>query len=176
MSEEPLNSAAMSAETGGKPVTISARIGKDIITAMKAKDEHKVTTLRMVKSAMKSKEIDKREPLSDQEEQQILTTLLKQRRESVESFTKGGRPELAEKEKLEIAMIEGYLPQAANEDEIRTIIQGAISHLTKDADGVRPGPKDLGTMMRVVQQRILASGLRADGKVVSEIVRAELGK
>jgi polyribonucleotide nucleotidyltransferase len=73
-------------------------------------------------------------------------------------------------------MIEGYLPQAANEDEIRTIIQGAISHLTKDADGVRPGPKDLGTMMRVVQQRILASGLRADGKVVSEIVRAELGK
>ncbi len=176
MSEEALNSGAISAETGAKPVSISERIGKDIITAMKAKDEHVLTTLRMVKSAMKSKEIDKREPLSEQEEQQILTTLIKQRRESVESFTKGGRPELAEKEKLEIAMIEGYLPQAAGEDEIRAVVEGAIAHLTKDADGVRPGPKDLGPAMRVVQQRLLASGLRADGKLVSELVRKELGK
>jgi uncharacterized protein YqeY len=175
MSEE-LNSGAVSAETGAKPISISARIGKDIITAMKARDEHVLTTLRMVKSAMRLKEIDKREPLSDQEETQILTTLLKQRRESVESFTKGGRPELAEKEKLEIAMIEGYLPQAAGEDEIRAVVLGAIAHLTKDADGVRPGPKDLGPAMRVVQQRLQASGLRADGKLVSELVRSELGK
>ena len=176
MPEESLNSGAISAETGAKPVSISARIGKDIISAMKAKDEHTLTTLRMVKSAMKSKEIDKREPLSDQEEAQILTTLIKQRRESVESFTKGGRPELAEKEKLEIGMIEGYLPQAASEDEVRTVIMGAIAHLTKDADGVRPGPKDIGPAMRVVQQRILASGLRAEGKLVSEILRAELNR
>jgi uncharacterized protein YqeY len=87
MSEEHLNSGTVSAETGAKPVSISTRIGKDIIVAMKAKDEHRLTTLRMVKSAMKSKEIDKREPLSDHEEAQILTTLIKQRRESVESFT-----------------------------------------------------------------------------------------
>lgn len=156
--------------------SISAKIGKDIITAMKARDEHKLTTLRMVKSAIKSKEIDKREPLTDQEETQILTTLIKQRRESVESFTKGGRPELAEKEKLEIAMIEGYLPQAASEEEIRAIIHGAITHLTKDADGIKPGPKDIGPAMRVVQQRLLASGIRADGKLVSEILKAELAK
>jgi uncharacterized protein YqeY len=174
MSEESLNSGAISPETGAKPVSISARIGKDIITAMKAKDEHVLTTLRMVKSALKSKEIDKREPLTDQEEQQTLTTLIKQRRESVESFTKGGRPELAEKEKLEIGIIEAYLPQAAGEDEIRAVVEGAIAHLTKDADGVRPGPKDLGPAMRVVQQRLLASGLRADGKLVSELVRKAL--
>ena len=173
---EELNSGGVSAERGAKPVTIGERIGKDIITAMKARDEHKLTTLRMVKSALKSKEIDKREPLSDAEETQILTTLIKQRRESVESFTKGDRPELAEKEKQEIAMIEGYLPQAASEDEVRAVVVGAIKHLAADNGGAKPGPKDMGPAMRVVQQRILASGLRADGKMVSEIVKAELAK
>jgi uncharacterized protein YqeY len=176
MSEQghELNSGAVSAETGAKPVSISARIQKDIITAMKAKDEHVLTTLRMVKSAMKSKEIDKRQPLTDAEETQILTTLIKQRRESVESFTKGDRPELAEKEKLEIAMIEGYLPQAAGEDEVRAVVRGAIAHLA--AGGNKPGPKDMGPAMKVVQQRILSSGLRADGKMVSEMVKEELSK
>jgi uncharacterized protein YqeY len=176
MSEHELNTGAVSAETGAKPVSISARIGKDIITAMKAKDEHRLTTLRMVKSAMKSKEIDKREPLDDHEEAQILTTLLKQRRESVESFTKGGRPELAEKEQQEIAMIEAYLPQAASEEEIRAVIHGVIVHLTEGNGGAKPGPKDIGPAMRVAQQRILASGLRADGKMVSEILKAELAR
>ena len=177
MSEhEELNSAAISAETGAKPVAISARIAKDIIAAMKAKEEHLLTTLRMVKSAMRSKEIDKREPLTDAEEVQILTTLIKQRRESVESFTKGDRPELAEKEKAEIAMIEGYLPQAASEDEVRAVVVGAISHMQGGGGAARPGPKDIGPVMRVVQQRILASGLRAEGKMVSEMVKAELAK
>src|ERR1700678_4577870 len=100
---------------------ISEKIGADIIGAMKDKDEHLLTTLRMVKSALRSKEIDKREPLTDAEETQILATLLKQRRESVESFTKGDRPELAAKEQAEIAMIEAYMPQAAGEDQAREI-------------------------------------------------------
>jgi uncharacterized protein YqeY len=155
-------------------MTISTKIQADIITAMKAKDEHRLTTLRMVKSALKNKEIDKREPLTDAEETQILTTLIKQRRESVESFTKGDRPELAAKEQAEIAMIEGYLPQAATEEEVRAVVQGAIAHLAEG--GTKPGPKDMGPAMRVVQQRILASGLRADGKLVSELVKAELAK
>ena len=154
--------------------SIGKRIQVDIITAMKAKDEHKLTTLRMVKSALKNKEIDKREPLTDVEEAAILSTLTKQRRESVESFTKGGRPELAEKETAEIAMIEAYMPQAASEEEVRTIVLGAIAHL--EAGGTKPGPKDIGPAMRVVQQRILSSGLRADGKMVSEMVKAELAK
>jgi uncharacterized protein YqeY len=103
-----------------------------------------------------------------------LTTLIKQRKESVESFTKGDRPELAEKERLEIAMIEAYLPKAVGEDVIRGVVRGAIDTLT--VDGKKPGPKDMGPLMRVVQQRILADGMRADGKLVSEIVKAELAK
>ena len=155
-------------------MTIGAKVQTDIIAAMKAKDEHRLTTLRMVKSALKNKEIDKREPLTDAEEAQILTTLIKQRKESVESFTKGNRPELAEKERVEIGMIEGYLPQAASEDLIRSVVVGAIDSLT--VDGKRPGMKDMGAAMKVVQARIQADGLRADGKLVSEIVKAELAK
>jgi len=155
-------------------MTIGEKIQADIVVAMKAKDEHKLTTLRMVKSALRNKEIDKREKLTDAEESQILTTLIKQRRESVESFTKGGRPELAAKEQTEIGMIEGYLPQAAGEDVIRGVVQGAIHTLSEG--GSRPTPKEMGAVMKVVQQRIAADGLRADGKLVSEIVKAELAK
>ncbi len=155
-------------------MSISERIGADIITAMKAREEHRLTTLRMVKSALKNKEIDKRQPLTDAEEQAILSTLLKQRRESVESFTKGNRPELAAKETAEIALIEAYLPQAAGEDEIRATVQQAIEHLA--STGAKPGPKDMGAVMKVVQQRLLSNGTRADGKIVSEIVKAELAK
>jgi hypothetical protein len=154
---------------------ISERLGADIISAMKAKEEHRLTTLRMVKSALRSKEIDKREPLTDAEETQILTTLLKQRRESVESFTKGDRPELAAKEQAEIAMIEAYMPQAAGEEQVREIVQRGIAHLA-ESTGQKPGPRDMGAAMKLVQQRILASGMRADGKLVSELVKAELAK
>jgi len=155
---------------------ICEKVQADIVVAMKACDEHRLTTLRMVKSVLKNKEIDKREALTDAEETQILTTLIKQRKESVESFIKGGRPELAEKERLEIGMIEAYLPQAAGEQEIRKLVRGVIAHLEKDAGGVRPGPKDLGTVMQVAQQWIRAAGLQSDGRLVSEIVKAELAK
>src|ERR1700737_5449646 len=120
---------------------IGEKVQADIVVAMKAKDEHRLTTLRMVKSAMKNKEIDKREALTDAEEQQILTTLIKQRRESVESFTKGGRPELAAKELEEIGMIEGYLPQAATEEQVGTIVQGALPIFEKKAGAGKRGPK-----------------------------------
>ena len=156
--------------------TISERLGADIITAMKAREADKLTTLRMVKAALKSKEIDKREPLTDAEEQSILTTLLKQRRESVDQFTKGNRPELAAKEQVEIGIIDAYMPQAASADDIRTIVLGAIEHVTNDAGGTRPGPKDMGTVMKVAQQRLLSGGIRADGKLVSEMVKSELAK
>src|ERR1700742_1040372 len=143
---------------------------------MKARETERLSTLRMVKTAFKNREIEKRQPLTDAEAQQVLTTLIKQRKESVESFTKGNRPELAAKEQAEIGMIEGDLPQAAGEDVVRGVVLGAIDTLTQDADGKRPGPKDMGTLMKVVQQRILADGLRADGRLVSEIVKAELAK
>jgi len=156
-------------------MSIAEKINADIITAMKAHDEHRLTTLRMVKSALRSKEIDKRELLTDAEQTQILTTLLKQRRESVDSFTKGDRPELAAKEQAEIAMIETYMPQAAGEDQVREIVQTAIADLAASS-GAKPGPRDMGAAMKLVQQRILATGLRADGKLVSEMVKAELAK
>ena len=150
------------------------RIQSELTIAMREKDELRLSVLRMVKSSLKYKEIEKVRPLDDLESLQVLQTLVKQRRESVEQFTKGNRPQLAEKEQLEIAMIEGYLPKAASEEEIRAVVQGAIEHLSQE--GQRPSLKDLGTTMRVVQQRLLASGVRADGKLVSEIVKAELAK
>jgi uncharacterized protein YqeY len=157
-------------------MTIAEKIDADIKTAMRARDEHRLTTLRMVKSALKSKEIDKREALTEQEGTAVLSTLLKQRRESIDQFTKGGRPELAEKEQMEIGMIEIYMPQAAGEDQVREIVQTAIAHLAASGGAAKPGPKDMGAAMKLVQQRILATGLRADGKLVSELVKAELNK
>ena len=155
---------------------IGEALGKDIITAMKAKEADKLTTLRMVKSALKSREIDKREPLTDAEEQSIITTLLKQRRESVESFTKGNRPELAAKEQVEIELIDGYMPKAASEEDIRAIVAGAVAKITADNEGARPSPKDMGAVMKVAQAHALANGARIDGKVLSDLVKAELAK
>lgn len=156
-------------------MSIAEKINADIITAMKAHEEHRLTTLRMVKSALRSKEIDKRQPLTDAEQNQVLTTLLKQRRESVDSFTKGNRPELAAKELAEISMIEVYMPQAAGEDQIRELVSSAIAQLAAST-GAKPGPRDMGAAMKLVQQGIAATGLRADGKLVSELVKAELAK
>ena len=94
------------------------QIQKDITTAMKAREEARLSTLRMVKSALKNREIEKMAPLDDKEAQQVLSTLIKQRKDSVEQFTKGGRQELADKEAAEIVLIESYLPKAAGEAEI----------------------------------------------------------
>lgn len=153
---------------------LTARIDQDIIVAMKARDGERTTALRMVKSALKNKEIEKRQPLTEAEVQQVLTTLIKQRRESVEQFTKGNRPELAAKESAEIILIEAYMPKAAGEAEIRQQVQQAISELS--ASGTRLTPKDMGTVMKAVQARIQAAGIRADGRQVSEIVKVELAK
>ena len=155
---------------------IGEKLGKDIVTAMKAREQETLTTLRMVKSALKNKEIDKREALTDAEEQSILTTMLKQRRESVEQFTKGGRPELAAKEQVEIGLIEGYMPKALSEDDLRVLVAAAVEQVTAENGGTKPGPKEMGSVMKAAQAKIAASGARADGKLVSELVKAELAK
>jgi uncharacterized protein YqeY len=155
---------------------IGEKLGKDIVTAMKAREQETLTTLRMVKSALKNKEIDKREPLTDAEEQSILTTMLKQRRESIEQFTKGGRPELAAKEQVEIGLIEGYMPKAASEDDLRALVTAAVEQVTAENGGTKPGQKEMGSVMKAAQAKIAASGARADGKLVSELVKAELAK
>jgi uncharacterized protein YqeY len=154
--------------------SIAARIEKDIIVAMKARDGERTTALRMVKTALKNREIEKRAPLDEAESLQILTTLIKQRRDSIEQFTKGNRPELAAKEASEIELIEGYMPKAAGEQEIRKLVEETLAELA--VSGTDLGPKDMGTAMKAVQARIQAAGVRADGRQVSEIVKGELAK
>lgn len=155
-------------------MSLVKQIETDTITAMKAKDVERTGVLRMVKAAFKTREIEKREPLTDAEAQQVLTTMIKQRRESIEQFQKGGRADLAAKEAWEITVIEGYMPKAASEEEIRQLVEEAIAELAVSGDDL--GPKDMGTAMKAVQARIQQKGLRADGRMVSEMVKARLAK
>jgi uncharacterized protein YqeY len=145
------------------------QIQKDIVTAMKAREEQRLSTLRMVKTALKNREIDKMAPLDDKESQQVLTTLIKQRKDSVEQFTKGGRQEMADKEAAEIKLIEAYLPKAAGDEEIIAGVRAAIAEMTP-----APAMKDMGTVMKAAMARFASAGMRVDGKVVSEAVKKEL--
>ena len=144
------------------------QIQKDITTAMKGREEQRLSTLRMVKTALKNREIEKMGPLDDKEAQQVLSTLIKQRKDSVEQFTKGGRQEMADKEAAEIKMIEAYMPKAAGEDEIGAGVKAVIAEMGS------PTMKDMGTVMKNVMARFNAAGLRVDGKQVSEAVNREL--
>jgi len=155
-------------------MSVVKTVDQDMIAAMKAKDAERLLTIRMMKSAFKNKEIEKREPLSDAEAHQVLTTMIKQRRDSIEQFTKGGRPELAAKEAAEIALIEEYMPKAASVEDIRKLVTSTIDELA--VSGFDPGPKDMGMVMKAVQERIKEAGIRADGRAVSEAVRARLAK
>ena len=155
-------------------MTLQQRIEQDTVAAMKGRAQARLDVLRMVKAAIKNKEIDKRSPLTDAEVLQTLTTLIKQRRDSIEQFTKGNRPELAEKEAAEIKVIEGYMPQQADESKVRSLVEATIAEMS--SAGNRPTPKEMGLVIKDVQAKIAATGLRADGKVVSEIVKAELAK
>jgi len=148
---------------------IVEQITKDMTEAMKAREELRLSTLRMVKSALKNKEIDKRAPLDDKEAMQVLSTLIKQRKDSIEQFTKGGRKELADKEAAEIRIIERYLPQSASEEQIVETVRGVIGEYPSP-----PSMKDMGSVMKAVMAKFAASGVRVDGKVVSETVKQEL--
>ncbi len=148
---------------------ISDQIQKDMVDAMRSRDELRLSTLRMVKSAIKNKEIDKRAPLDDKEAQQVLSTLIKQRRDSIEQFQKGGRQELADKEAAEIKLIEAYLPKAMGEEEIAAVVKATIAEMGS------PTMKDMGTVMKNAMAKLQASGARVEGKTVSEIVKKQLG-
>ena len=147
---------------------LSDQIQKDITTAMKARDEARLSTLRMVKSALKNREVEKMAPLDDKESQQVLSTLIKQRKDSVEQFTKGGRQEMADKEAAEIVLIESYLPKAAGEAEIAAGVKDVIAEMGS------PTMKDMGTVMKNAMAKFAAQGMRVDGKVVSDAVKKEL--
>ena len=151
-------------------MTISEQIQKDITQAMKARDEQRLSALRMVKTALKHREVEKMAPLEDKESQQVLSTLIKQRKDSVEQFRKGGREEMARKEEAEIALIESYLPKAAGQDEILAGVRAVIAEMGT------PSMKDMGTVMKNVMARFQGAGIRVEGKTVSDTVRAELSK
>jgi uncharacterized protein len=151
-------------------MSIPEQIQKDMTDAMKARDERRLSALRMVKTALKNREIDKRAPLDDKEALQVLSTLVKQRKDSIEQFTKGGRMELADKEKAELALIESYMPKAVGEDEIIGAVRATIGEMGS------PTIKDMGTVMKNVMAKFTASGARVDGKQVSEAVKRELSK
>src|SRR5579864_8974074 len=110
-------------------MSISEKVQKDMTDAMRARDERRLSALRMVKSALKNREIEKRAPLDDKEALQVLSTLVKQRKDSIEQFTKGGRTELAEKETAELALIESYMPKAVGEDDIVSAVQATIGEM-----------------------------------------------
>ena len=142
------------------------RIQGDLTAAMKEKDELRLSVLRMMKSALKNKEIEKVRPLDDLESLQVLQTLVKQRRESVEQFTKGGRMDLADKEAKEIKIIEQYLPAAPSDDEIRRAVDAAIAEAGADS------LKQMGAVIKAARARL--EGKAVDGKVLSDRVRERL--
>jgi uncharacterized protein len=160
------------ARTYNRAMPIAQQIEKDIITALKGKEELRLSTLRMVKSAIKNREIDKRAPLDDAEVMQVMNTLIKQRHDSVEQFTKGNRKDLADKEAAEIGIIETYMPKAASQQEIDATVKSVIEEMT--ANGKAPGAKDIGTVMKTAMAKFQASGARVDGKAVNEAVRKQL--
>jgi uncharacterized protein len=152
---------------------LEAQISQQIVTAMKLKDAERTGTLRLIKNALKNKAIDKRAVLTPAEEQQILSTMIKQRRDSIEQFTKGNRPELAAKEAAEIIMIEEFLPKALDEAGLRALVAETVAE-HGNATGQKPGPKDMGPVIKAVQARLQQAGVRAEGRVVSEAVKSAL--
>ncbi len=144
------------------------KVQKDMTEAMRARDARRLSTLRLVKTALKNKEIEKMGGLTDAESMQVLNTLIKQRRDSIEQFSKGGRAELAAKEAEEIKIIESYLPQAVGEDQIRDTVRSTLAEMGT------PTMKDMGPAMKNVMAKF--QGARVDGKTVSEIVKQELSK
>jgi len=153
---------------------LEAVISEQTVISMKARDAERTGTLRLIKNSLKNKAIEKRALLTPAEEQQVLATMIKQRRDSIEQFTNGNRPELAAKEAAEIVVIEEFMPKALDEEGLRKLVLEVVNEHAAGS-GQKPTPKDMGPVIKAVQARLLASGLRAEGRVVSEAVKATLG-
>jgi uncharacterized protein YqeY len=147
-------------------MTLNEQISRDITEAMKARDAVKLSALRMVKAALMNGEVAKGRGLEESEAQQVLASLIKQRRDSIEQFAKGGRQDLVDKETAEIAILERYAPPAASAAEIEQAVDAAI----KETGAA--GPKDMGRVMKAVMGAL--AGKSADGKAVNEMVRKKL--
>jgi uncharacterized protein YqeY len=147
-------------------MTLTEQVQKDMVDAMRKREELRLSTLRMMKTALHNKEIDKRGQLDEKEELQIFGTMIKQRKDSIEQFEKGNRPELAKIEAEEIAIIEAYMPKAVGKDEIVAAVRATIAEMGS------PTMRDMGAVMKNVMAKF--GGARVDGKLVSEAVKKQL--
>jgi uncharacterized protein len=147
-------------------MTLLEQVQQDIVSAMKAKDELKLSTARMIKTALKKVEVDSMKPLDDAAGQQVLRSLVKQRTDSAEMFRKGGRLDLAEKEESERTLIESYLPAAATPEELEAAISSAISETGATT------AKQMGLVMKAAQAKL--AGKNVDGRQLSDMVKARL--
>jgi uncharacterized protein len=142
------------------------KISADLTAAMRAKQQLRLDTLRMAKAALMNREIEKKRPLDDAEAQQVIVGMIKQRRDSIEQYRGGGRPELADKEQSEITILEDYLPPPIDAAELERLVDESI------AEAGATSPKDMGRVMKGVMARV--AGRAADGKVISELVKRKL--
>jgi hypothetical protein len=147
---------------------IADDVARDIGAAMKARDQARLAPLRMLKTALVNREVERGRPLDDAEERQVVAGLVKQRRDSIEQFRQGGRTDLAEREEAEIGVLETYLPPAADPAVIDRAIAEAI------AEAGAAGPKDLGRVMKVLMPKL--AGQTVDGRAVNEAVRRKLSE
>lgn len=147
-------------------MSLEQKLTTDIGTAMKAKDATRLTALRMLKTALMNKSIEKGRALEPAEEMQVVSSLVKQRRDSIEQFTAGGRADLARKEEAEIAVLEGYLPPPVSSEELERAVSDAVAQTGAS------GPKDIGKVMKAVMATL--AGKTVDGKKVNELVRSKL--
>ena len=148
-------------------MSLEKTLGADIVTAMKAKDQTRLTALRMLKAALTNKSIEKGRALEGAEELQVVSMLVKQRKDSIEQFTKGGRQDLADKEQAEIAILNTYLPASASDEEVAAAVAAAV------AETGATGAKDMGKVMKATMAAL--AGKTVNGKKVSEAVKAKLG-
>jgi hypothetical protein len=152
---------------------LEALVSQQIVTAMKAHEAERTGTLRLIKNALKNKAIEKRAPLTQAESEQTLALMIKQRRDSIDQFAKGNRPDLVAKEQAEIVIIEEFLPKALDEAGLAGLVAEALGELESTL-GHKPTQKEMGPAMKVVQAKLQAAGVRADGRAISELVKKNL--
>jgi uncharacterized protein YqeY len=148
-------------------------VSQQVVTALKAHDAVRTGTLRLIKNALKNKAIEKREPLTPAESEQVLATMIKQRRDSIDQYTKGNRPELAAIEAAEIVVIEEFLPRALDEAGLAALVAESVAEVAA-ASGKKPTQKEMGLVMKSVQGKLQAAGVRAEGRTVSDLVKKQL--
>jgi hypothetical protein len=146
-------------------MNIKSSVESEMIAAAKAKDKLKLSALRMIKTAMHNREIDLKRDLGDEEMLQLLSSLAKQRNDSIEQFKRGGRTDLVEKEEAELRIIQGFMPEQLSEDDVKEEIEKAVAEIGAT------GMKDMGKVMKALMPKVTG---KADGKLVSELVKKRL--